>query len=110
MPIDFDINEILQQMAAVIKDTVGKQWKEVKVVAAQFLQNRKERLLLLADLRISGDLNHEKFISRVEDEKLIFEAELNALAVVSKAIAQKAANAAINIFEQAVLRALNIIT
>ena len=110
MALSIDINDIIKQMTSVIKETVGKHWKEVKDIANQFLQNRKERLLLLAELRISGDLPHDKFISRVEDEKLIFEAELNALAVISKAIAQKAANAAITIFEQAVLKALNIIT
>lgn len=106
MEINFDIKDILAQMAGVVKDTAAKNWKQVKEVTNQFLQNRKERLQLLAELRIAGDLEDDKFVSRLEDEKLVFEAELNALAVITKALAQRAANAAIDIFEKAVRNAI----
>ena len=43
------------------------------------------------------------------DEKLIAEAQLHAIAVISKAIAQKAANAAIDIFQKAVMAAVNVV-
>ena len=102
MAMNFDINEVLAEMIAAIKDTVADNWNEVKSTANQMLQRKKERLELLAELRISGDLSQEKFESRLADEKLIVEAELHAIAVLSKAIAQKAANAAIEILEKAV--------
>lgn len=41
-------------------------------------------------------------MSRLEDEKLIVETELHAIAVITKAIAQKAANAAMDVLEKAV--------
>lgn len=106
--MEFDINEVLADMLAVIKETADDNWSEVKSTANQFLQRRKDRLALLAELRITGELSQEKFESRLEDEKLVFEAELNAIAVISKAIAQKAANAAIDILVKAVKTAIDV--
>lgn len=104
--MSFDFNTVLADMGSAVKDAVTDNWNEAKSVTLQFLKNRKERLRLLAQLRIDGDLSEEKFKSRLEDEKLIFEAELNALQVISKAIAQNAANAAINVLEKAVKAAI----
>lgn len=97
-----DINEILADMLSAIKGTVTENWDEVKGTANQFLQNRKERLELLAKLRIDNELTQEKFESYLEDEKLVLEAELHAIAVISKAIAQKATNAAIDVLKKAI--------
>ena len=52
--MNFDINEVLSQMASAVKDVVADNWNEAKSVVNQFLQNRKERLELLAQLRMSG--------------------------------------------------------
>ena len=104
--MSFNINEIASDMLSAIKGAVADNWDEVKTTSLQFLQRRKERLQLLAELRISGELSQEKFESRLSDEKLIVEAELNALAVISKAIAQKAANAAIDVLVKAVNTAI----
>lgn len=104
--MNFDINEVLADMLSAIKGTVADNWNEVKPTANQFLQRKKERLELLAELRINGELSQEKFESRLLDEKLIVEAELHAIAVISKAIAQNAANAAIEILEKAVKTAI----
>lgn len=106
MPIDFDFKDTLDQMLAATKQTAGESGKEAKLVAANFLQNRKERFLLLAELRLTGDLPPDKFASRLEDEKLMLEAELNAMAVISKSTAQNTAQTAIGIFQTAVIKAL----
>ncbi len=107
--MNFDINEILADMLGAIKGTVEDNWPEVKSTANQFLQRKKERLELIAELRISGALSQEKFESRLGDEKLIEEAELHAIAVISKAIAQKAANAAMDVLKKAVGTAIDSI-
>ena len=107
--MNFNINNVIAEMLSAIKGTVEDNWGEVKTVADQFLQRKKERLELIAELRITGDLNQGKFESRLNDEKLILEAELNALAVISKAIAQKAANAAMDILKKAVNTAISTI-
>ncbi len=105
--MNFDINKVLGDMLGAIKGSVEEGWEEVKTVADQFLQRKKERLELIAELRITGDISQEKFESRLKDEKLMLEAELNALAVVSKAVVQKAANAAIDVLSKAVNAAIS---
>lgn len=105
--MEFDINETMSDMLAAIKGVVSDNWDEVKSTANQFLNRKKDRLQLLAELRITGELSQEKFESRLNDEKLIAEAELHAIAVISKAIAQKAANAAIEVLQKAVKVAIS---
>ncbi len=107
--MNFDINEVLAGMLSAIKGSVEDNWDVVKSTANQFLERKKERLELLVELRISGDLSQEKFESRLLDEKLILEAELHAIAVLSKAVAQRAANAAIEVLGKAVKTAVSAI-
>lgn len=105
--MSFNINEISTEMLSAIKGVVAEDWPEVKATAEHFLHNKKERLALIAELRIKGELSQAKFESRLLDEKLILEAELNALSVLSKAIAQNAANAALEILGKAVNAAIS---
>ncbi len=107
--MNFDINEVLADMLTKIKNNVDENWDQVKDTSNQFLQNKKERLELLAELRISGELSEEKFQSRLNDEKLVLEAELHAIAVISKAIAQRATNGAIEVLEKAIRTAISTI-
>jgi uncharacterized protein YdaU (DUF1376 family) len=100
--VQFDINETVAQMLAGIKETVEENWPEVKSTLSQFFERRKDRLALLAELRIAKDITEEQFKSRLEDEKDVLAAEMHAIAVITKAIAQKAANTAIDILIKAV--------
>ena len=102
----FDINETVAQMLAAVKTTVKDNWSIVKETANTFLQARKDRLELLASLRLSNEISQRFFLKRIEDEKKILESELHAVAIVTKAIGQKAANAALDILEKAVSKAL----
>lgn len=105
-----DINEVLADMLAVMKVELGEGWSEAKSTANRFMQNRKERLQLLAEFRLSGDITQEKFEQRLKDEKLIAETELHAVAIISKVTAQNAANAAIDVLNNAVKVALNMVS
>lgn len=98
----FDINETVAQMLGAIKTTVGENWPEVKSAMNVFLQNRRTRMELLADFRIRKLISEEEFESRLEDEKLMLNSELHVIAIISKAMAQQAANAAIDILRKAV--------
>lgn len=95
--MNFDINEVLSQMLDAIKGSVKENWKLVQEPANSFLQKKKERLELLASLRIENQIDQEFFLKRLESEKYILESELHAIAIISKAMAQKAANAAIQV-------------
>ncbi|MHB9143099.1 MAG: hypothetical protein ACYC25_14610 [Paludibacter sp.] len=101
--MSIDINKVIADMLAAIKGTVVDKHEKVESIAKQFLIQNKETLLLIAELRISGELDDEDFKSRMEDQKLVLEAQFNALQVISKAIAQQAANAAIDVLEKAII-------
>jgi hypothetical protein len=103
----FNIEGTLQDMLSAMKGVAKDHWQDVEATASSFLQRRKERLEMLATMRINGELSQEKFESRLQDEKLILEAEINALAVLSKAITQKAVNAAMDTLEKAVSKAIS---
>jgi len=85
----FDMNETLADMLGSIKTTVKDNWNLVKDTANAFLQSKKDRLELLASLRIQNEISKEFFLKRMEDEKKILESELHAVAVITKAIAQR---------------------
>lgn len=109
MNAPFELDPTLGEMLNTIKNIVGKHWKDIESTARKFLENRKNRLAKLAEMRISGQLSQEKFESRLQDEAMIFEAEINALQVLAKAITQKAVNAAIDVFIKAVEKAVGLI-
>lgn len=98
----FDINETLASMLQGAKGVIKDNWPLVKETANTFFQNRKERLALLAELRLNGDIDNATMKDYLADERKIFESELHAVAIITKAMAQKAANTAIDIFEKAV--------
>ncbi len=102
----FNINEVTAQMLGAVKTTVKDNWSMVKETAATFLQARKDRLELLASLRLNNEISQKFFMKRLEDEKKILESELHAVAIITKAIAQKAANAALDVLSKAVSKAI----
>jgi len=104
----FDINEVLSQMLSAAKDSLKEDWEFAKGVAVDFMESRKARFELLANLRIENQISEVFFEDRLKDEKDIFESELHAVAIISKVTAQNAANAAISVFENAVKAFLGI--
>ena len=98
----FEINEVVAQMLGAVKTSVKDDWKLVKETASTFLQSRKDRLELLASLRLNNEISQKFFLKRLEDEKKIFESELHAVAIITKAMAQRAANAALDVLSNAV--------
>lgn len=100
--MDFNINEVLAGMANAVKDSLAEDWPEAKSVLNRFLQNRRARLELLAELRLNNEITNDDLISRLEDEKLLLDSELHTIAIIGKAAAQRAANAAIGFLEDAI--------
>ncbi len=102
----FELNEVVAQMLGAVKSTLKDDWKLAKETASTFLQTRKDRLELLVSLRLNNEINQKFFLKRLEDEKKIFESELHAVAIITKAAAQRAANAALEVLQNAVSAAL----
>ena len=104
----FDINEVIAQMLGAVKNSVKDDWKLVKETANAFLQTRKDRLELLASLRLNSEISQKFFLKRLEDEKKIMESELHAVAIITKAAAQRAANAVIDVLGKAVSKLISL--
>ena len=65
-------------------------------------------LELIGQERLAGRWSEEKFDDELEREKKVMEAELLTIQIMTKAAAQKAINAAIEVFVNAVKAALPI--
>src|SRR5205085_10351346 len=97
-----DFNEIISQMAQAIKGVVKEDWNVVKGTANDLLDDAKGRLQLLVTMRLDGEICEDNFKQRLKNEALILECNLHAIAIITKAVAQRAANAAIKVFDKAV--------
>lgn len=104
--MQFDIDDTIKGMLAGAKGVLKTEWKNVKATAEQFFQNKKKRLVMLAQYRIAGKINDEELQSFIDDEKTLFSSELLALKLITKAVAQKAANAALDVLYAAIGKAL----
>lgn len=104
----FDINEVVAQMLSAIKNTVKENWNLVKDSASGYFQDHKSRLELLASLRLNNEIDQQFFLNRVADEEKILESELHSIAIITKSIAQKAANAAIDVFQNAITKLIGL--
>ncbi len=97
-----DIDRIIDDATEAIKDVVKEDWPGIKDYATQVLQNKKEAIQEFAKALASGEITNEEFESAMAGEKKTLEAELVAPTVMTKAMAQKAANAAAKTIVRAV--------
>jgi hypothetical protein len=104
--MNLDINEVLANMLNAIKGTVKDDWSVVKKSANNFIQSKKDRLELLANMRLIGAIDNDFFEKRLIDEKEILISELHSIAIVNKVMAQNAANAAFKVLEDVITTAL----
>lgn len=104
--MNIDINEVLANMLNAMKGTVKDDWNVVKKSANNFIQSKKDRLELLANMRLIGAIDNDFFEKRLIDEKEILASELHSIAIVNKVMAQNAANAAFKVLEDVITTAL----
>lgn len=105
----FDIDETLAGMLAAIRASVADDWSLVRETAADFLDSRKARLDLLADMRLQGEVDDAFVRARLDDERIVLESELHAISILTKAAAQRAANAAVDVLMEAIQKALPVL-
>lgn len=104
--MSFDIDEVLVHMLSAMKDSVDVDWDNVKGYAKQVLENEKEVLSELAEQRFKGEITEEELRSELDDEKDTVEAEMKAIEIMTEAMAQRAANAAIDTLFNAIKTAI----
>ena len=102
METTFDIEEVITQMLDALKGELKKDWPAAKAYMEEFARRQKLLLETEALMRITGELTDAEYASRLDDNKQLMGVQLEAIKSVSKAMAQKAANAAIQVLEKAV--------
>jgi hypothetical protein len=104
--MSFDIEPVLKDMAAAITDVVKKGSDDITTSAQEILDAEKESLKELGEARLRGDINDTVFDREIQREKKVVEVELLTIKIITKAIAQKAVNSAIDVFVKAVKTAI----
>lgn len=104
--MSFDIDAVLGDMLSAMKDSVDSEWDEIEGYAKQILDNEKDALLELAEQRLRGEITEEELKSELDDEKDTVEAEMKAIQVMTKAMAQRAANATLDVLYNAIKAAI----
>lgn len=97
-----DIEAILKQMAGAANEAVRDDVGEIGDYAKQVVDNEKSSLEELARARIKGDIDEGTFDHEIDREKKVVEAEFLALQIMTASAAQKAVNAAMETFRNAV--------
>ena len=104
--MSFDITKVLKDMTSAINDTVVEDGGDISQYAGEIISNESEALEVLASARLSGEINDEVFKREIERERIVLETELLTIEIMTSSFAQKAVNAAINVFVDAVKLAL----
>lgn len=102
----FDIEAVLKDMAEAVKNATKDDVADAKQYASQILENEKDALAELSAARITCQIDDATFEREVEREKKVVETELLAIQIMTKALTQKAVNAAIDVFVKAVKAAI----
>ena len=94
--MELDIEEIIKGIGGILKESLGEDLPRIKQYAEKIVQSEKDTLEALAKLRLSNKITSEELKMELERRKLIVETEVLTGIVMSKAAAQKAANAIID--------------
>lgn len=102
----FDINTVLINMKDAAIDAVKDDMEIIPAYLMQIFENEKDSLYYLAEARITGVISEEEFLSELDREKKVLEVQMLTISIMTKAVAQKAINAAINALKDAIRLAL----
>lgn len=102
----FDINKIIGSMKDAAVDAVKDDVESIPAYLLQIFDNKKEALMVLAEAKLSGEISEHVFLKELDRESKVLETEMLTISIMTKAIAQKAINAAMNALKEAVRIAL----
>jgi hypothetical protein len=104
--MSFDINSILNNMKNAAVDAVKDDVENIPDYLRQIFENEKAALAALAEARLTEQITDEELQNELKREKKVLEAEMLTIRIMTKAIAQKAINAAMNVLTDAIKLAL----
>jgi len=106
----FDISATFQSMESAVQSTVTTAWPQAQAIWLQFAQTNKDILQDIAMATISGGMTTAQLQSYLADMKTTLQTQLLASEIMALAVAQAAANVALDIFWAAVNKAIGLKT
>ena len=106
--MDFNIDATLKDMLEAIEGKLSADWAKIKDIATGFFNDSKLRLETLAEARINNEISDSFLQKRLADEKNLQQANFDTLKIIAKSDAQQAINAAFDILENAIKKAIGI--
>lgn len=88
-----DWSGIFQTALGAATDAVQKNSPQVEDFLREIAAGHEAALKAISQAFVDGDIDEPTFRSELDDEAVTLEAELRVVAVLTKAIAQRAANA-----------------
>jgi hypothetical protein len=104
--MDFDIRTVLGDMLSAVRGVVASEFPKVRECVKKALAEEQAFLEELAKARLDGEIDDDILAQQLHDEKATLEASLLVCRVLTKKLAQDAANAAIDVFNGAIQAAL----
>lgn len=98
----FDINEVINNMKDAAIGAVKDDIENIPDYLLQIIENEKDSINYLAEARLAGVISDQEFFDELEREKKVLEVEMLTISILTKAIAQKAINAAMNALRDAI--------
>ena len=105
----FDISIVLKDMLSAAGDVLKDEAPKVKQCLNAAVEAEKDAFEAIAKARIAKEITAKEMQSQLADEKDALRAALLVCQVETKVAAQKAANAAADVFSTAVKAALKVI-
>lgn len=105
----FQIDAVVDQMVAAVAGEVSEGWDDVQNCVKAAFEAEKQALADIAKARIAGEIDDKEAQRQLADEEEVLEAELLVCQIKAKVSAQKAANAAIKVLNDAIGEALGVV-
>ncbi len=101
----FDIEDVLGGMKDAMKGELDDDngWEDIKDYWEQVLEDRKEALKTIGDLRLQGALTNDEMEYELKQEKETLEIQFLALKQMTKSVLQRMINAAMATLRKAIL-------
>lgn len=102
----FDIKATLSSMLGAMNNVISSDWPKVRDCVKKALAEEQQALETLAKARLSGEIDDAMLAAQLDDEKETLKSVLLVCEVIGKKMVQDAANAAIDVFNNAIKTAI----
>lgn len=95
--MSINVDALITAMLETNKEVLTEELSEAAPYFQKALKDESEIIKRMIELRLSGKLSDEEFISELEDEKKVIEAQILMAGVAAKSAVQKAVNSSFDI-------------